>query len=146
MTVRQMSETTSYLLAHTAKAHRSYANELLEAVGLHVGQEMILLCLWGEDGLTQSQLAERLAVKLPTVSRMLSRMEKAALIERCADSQDNRVSRVYLTEKGRDMETAVACAWGHLEACTVANLTVDEQILLRRLLRQVHNNLLKRSE
>lgn len=145
MTYKPMSETISFLLAGICKAHRGYANDLLAGIGLHVGQEMILCRLWQSDGLTQSELAEHLGVQLPTVNKMLSRMEKNSLVERCTDSRDCRISRVYLTEKGRAMQEPTECIWRKLEACTVAEFTVAEQLLLRRLLLQIYDNLVKRA-
>ena len=99
--------TTGYLLARACKAHRGSVGAVLAEVGLHVGQEMVLLHLWRQDGLTPSELAERLGVEPPTVTNMLSRMEKAGLLERCRDTGDARCTRVYLTEKGRELREPV---------------------------------------
>jgi DNA-binding MarR family transcriptional regulator len=136
-----MPQTISFLLAQICKAHRACADDALTEIGLHVGQELFLWHLWEEDGLTQSQLAEHMCVQPPTVNKMLSRMESAGLVERRTDAEDNRVSRVHLTEQSRCMQQAVENAWSRLEERTVANLTPDEQILLRRLLLQVFQNL-----
>ena len=79
---------------------------MLGEVGLHVGQEMLLQFLWQEDKLTQSELADRLLVQLATVNKMTQRMERAGWVIKCADEQDGRVSRVQLTQKGRDLQVA----------------------------------------
>lgn len=141
MATTSISESISYLLAHICKAHRGYANELLHQIGLHVGQEMILLQLWQEDGLPQSQLAHQLRVQLPTVTKMLGRMEKAGLVKRQVDGQDCRISRVYLTDQGKAIQQPVEEIWNRLEQCLSATLSLDEQRLLRRLLAQVYDNL-----
>jgi DNA-binding MarR family transcriptional regulator len=72
---------------------------------------------------------------------MLQRMEHAGLIERRPDPEDARVSRVYLTPRGRALEQPVLEVWKQLEAQTVAGLSVIEQALLRRLLMQMVANL-----
>ena len=141
MAEKEMPQTISFLLAHICKAHRSRAEDTLGEIGLHVGQEKFLWQLWQEDGLTQSQLAENMCVQPPTVNKMLSRMESSGLVERRIDPEDNRVSRVYLTEQSRCMQHQVEETWQQLEAKTVANLTSDERILLRRLLMQIYENL-----
>ncbi len=141
MTEKEMPQTISFLLAHICKAHRSCAEDTLAEVGLHVGQEKFLWQLWKEDGLTQSQLAENMCVQPPTVNKMLSRMESSGLVERRIDPEDNRVSRVYLTEQSRCMQPQVEETWQQLEEKTVANLTSDERVLLRRLLMQIYENL-----
>lgn len=136
-----MPQTVSYLLAQICKAQRGCADEALSEIGLHVGQEMFLVQLWEQDGLTQTQLAENMCVQPPTVNKMFARMESAGLVERRADAEDNRVSRVYLTETSRQLQQAVERAWGGLEERVLANLSLEERILLRRLLLQVYQNL-----
>lgn len=141
MTEKPIHETIGFLLAQICKAHRGRTDETLADIGLHVGQEKCLWHLWQEDGLMQSELAENMCVQPPTVNKMLSRMESAGLVERRVDMEDNRVSRVYLTEQSRDMQQRVEEALQRVEDKTLTNLTLDEQILLRRLLMQVYKNL-----
>ncbi|MDX1990776.1 MAG: MarR family winged helix-turn-helix transcriptional regulator [bacterium] len=139
--LEDVQQTIGYLIVQICKAHRGCAEDSLNAVGLHAGQEMFLMHLCQQDGQTQSQLAERMGVQPPTVNKMLSRMESNGLVTRGTDSEDSRVSRVYLTEKSRALESDIQQAWADLEARTTANLTVDERVLLRRLLLQVVANL-----
>ena len=141
MTQELMKESISYLLAQVGKMHRNKAAELLAVVGLYVGQEMFLLHLWQEDGLTQTEIADCLCVQPATLTRMLDRMEKAGLIERRQDREDARVSRVYLTQASRDLQEPVEAVWQALERQTLATFTVEERLLLRRLLLQLLVNL-----
>src|SRR2546430_8771976 len=80
-------------------------------------------------------------VEPPTATKMLQRMERAGLIERRPDPEDARVSRVYLTERGRELEQPVLDVWKQLEDQTVAHLSSTEQALMRRLLMQMSTNL-----
>lgn len=137
-----INQTISYLLAQICKAHRSAASDILAEVGLHAGQEIFLLQLWQQDGLTQTQLADSMCVQPPTVNKMLNRMESAGLVTRRQDAEDSRVSRVYLTDKSRDLQDAVKEIWTRLESRTLANFTLEERVLLRRLLLQMHANLM----
>jgi DNA-binding MarR family transcriptional regulator len=144
-----IKDMVSYVLARVCKEHRQRVDEALKEMArercegheLHVGQEMILLQLWGAEGLTQSQLAERLGVEPPTVTKMLRRMETGGLLSRCGDVEDARVSRVHLTELGRALETPVTQSWEQVEARVTAGMTAEERMLLRRLLQQVLVNL-----
>lgn len=138
---KPITETISYLLAQVCKAHRGKGQELLTKIELHTGQEMLLLRLWSRDGLTQSELAGDLCISPATMTKMLDRMAKTGLVERRTDVEDQRVSRVYLTAKGRSLREPVEGIWHELEAQSLVNLTLDERILLRRLLLQVYENL-----
>ncbi len=129
------------MLAHVCKTHRNKAAELLATVDLYVGQEMFLLQLWKRDGLSLSEMAELVHVQPATASRMLDRMETAGLVERRQDIEDGRVSRIFLTQEGQNLHEPVREVWAELENISMANLTADERILLRRLLLQVYQNL-----
>jgi DNA-binding MarR family transcriptional regulator len=139
--VRQIQDYIGFQVLQVHKAHRQRAEGALNKLGIHTGQEMILLQLWIEEGIPQSQLAASMDVEPPTATKMLQRMERAGLIERRPDPEDARVSRVYLTARGRALEKPVLDVWKQLEAQTVAGLSLTEQTLLHRLLMQVLTNL-----
>ncbi len=139
--MRQIQDYIGFQVLQIHKAHRQLAEEGLHKLGVHTGQEMILLQLWIEEGIPQSQLAACMEVEPPTATKMLQRMERAGLIERRPDPEDARVSLVYLTERGRALEQPVLDVWRQLEARTVSSLSLTEQTLLRRLLLQVATNL-----
>ncbi len=138
---RSVEETIGYLLAKVCRAHRANVGGVLAEVGLHVGQEMVLLELWEEDGLRGGELAERLGVEPPTVTRMLRRMEGCGFVERRPDPTDARSFRVYLTERGRSLEAPVARCWEEVEKRTLAGITHEEKALFRGLLLHVRENL-----
>jgi DNA-binding MarR family transcriptional regulator len=140
---KPVPESISFLLGQICRTHRTLANDALTEIGLYAGQEMFLHNLWEQDGQTQSQLVEHLCVQPATISKMLDRMEKTGLVVRRADAEDNRVSRVFLTEQGRNLEHAVCGVWDQLEARLIAGLSTEERILLRRLLLQVYENLIQ---
>ncbi len=139
--MRQIQDYIGFQLLQIHRAHRRHAEAALNKLGLHTGQEMVLLQLWLEEGIPQSQLAACMEVEPPTATKMLQRMERAGLIDRRPDPEDARVSRVYLTERGRSLEQPVLDVWRQLEAQSVAGLSPTELALLRRLLMQVSANL-----
>ena len=134
-------ESINFLLRMICQAQRSQMSDALAEIGLYAGQEMFLWHLWRQEGLTQSQLVERMCVQPPTVSKMLDRLEKAGLVERRSDAENNHLSRVYLTEQGNVQKLAVRAIWMNIEQRLTQELSVEERIVLRRLLLQVHQNL-----
>jgi MarR family transcriptional regulator, organic hydroperoxide resistance regulator len=122
------------------KAHRVRADIAFGEVGLYPGQEMALYQLWNEEGLTQSELGERLSIDPSTMTKTLQRLEQSQIIERRQDAEDGRVYRVYLTSKGRDLQDKVQKIWDDLEETTVKGLSDVEKALLLRLLSQIQEN------
>lgn len=143
MTEKLLSDSLVYLMVQTCKAQRALAEKLWSDIGLHVGQDMILRQLWADDGLTQSELADRLCIQPATTTKMLQRMEQTQLIQRQNDPQDQRISRVYLTEQGRALLKPYEEVKNRLEQYVTEGLSLEERVLLRRLLMQVRDNLTK---
>jgi len=141
MTQQPLQETTGYLLAQICKLTRVRAHASLEEFGLYRGQQFVLCALWEQEGITHSELAEQLLVQPATITNALKRMEKAGLVERRQDTKDQRVSRVYLTDAGRNIRDVVEGVWGKLEEQTFTGFSLEERDLLRHLLLQILANL-----
>jgi MarR family transcriptional regulator, organic hydroperoxide resistance regulator len=135
--------TLDFLLAQVCHHHQFRANALLEAIGLYRGQPPVLFALWDQEGLTHTQLAERLQNTPATITKMIQRMEKAGFVQRRPDANDQRVSRVYLTEAGRAIQSQVQAIWDTMEAETFAGFTGEESLLLRTFLLRIRQNLTK---
>lgn len=134
-------ETISFLLVQAAKEHRGCMEDSFSELGVRVGQDMVLLRLWSEDGLSPTELANRLKVEPATVSRVLNRMEKAELVTRKRNPEDARSFKVYLTNRGSSLQEPVSSRWKQIEAQMLEGLTHDEQVTLRRSLSKVRDNL-----
>ncbi|MGD8967436.1 MAG: MarR family transcriptional regulator, partial [Anaerolineae bacterium] len=94
-----------HLLIQICRLLHSRGRTEFRALGLHRGQPPVLLALWEEQGRTHSEIAEYLHVTPATVTKMLQRMEKAGFVARKPDTEDARVSRVYLTQAGREVRS-----------------------------------------
>jgi len=139
--VQTIKESTGYALAKVCKAHRGDIGEHLAELPLHVGQEMVLIELFEQDGLRGGELAERLGVEPPTVTKMVRRLEKCGLVERRRDPRDARSFRVYLTGEGRSLEEPLTRCWERVEETTFAGMSVGERRTFRRLLAKVRANI-----
>jgi DNA-binding MarR family transcriptional regulator len=137
----EFNENIGVLFARICRTQRSLAEGEFNKLGLHVGQELVLLSLMDQDSVGQSDLVARLCVEPPTITKMLQRMEKAGLVERRQDEQDGRASLVNVTAQGRALRGPILKVWDDLEKQMLANMTMTEQVLLRRLLLLALTNL-----
>ena len=129
------------LLSQVAQTFRSLADTFMDQIGLHRAQATVLCRLFVQDGLSQSEIAEQLAVQGATVTTMLQRMEEASLVTRHRDPNDNRLVRVYLTDAGRRLERDINAQFMRVEAATFAGLSPEDRGALRRMLRQMLRNM-----
>lgn len=64
--------------------------------------------LFNQDGLTQTELVQRIDVEQPTAVRTLDRMERDGFIHRQPSPLDRRAVLIYLSEKGKQTEPMLA--------------------------------------
>lgn len=129
------------LLAQVAQTYRSLLDTFMDQIGLHRAQATLLCQLFAQDGLSQSEIAEQLAVQGATVTNTLQRMEEAGLVARYRDPDDNRLVRVYLTDAGRRLERNINAQFTKVEEAIFAGLSLEDRTLLRRMLQQLLRNM-----
>ena len=134
-------ESTEFILAQVSRLHHARVHQLLEGFGLYRGQPFVLDAIWEKEGLTHTELAERLEITSATVTKTLQRMEKAGFIQRRADPTDQRVSRVYLTEAGRAAQVNLQAVKDKIDADSLAHFSEEERLELREYLVRIRENL-----
>lgn len=113
-----------------------------ERVGISHGYRKMLMCLSHEDGITQLQIVKRTHLTAPTVSVALSKMEAEGLVIRRADEKDLRQMRVYITEKGREMDNFIRQKCQETEKIMLRGISEKEQEQLVSVLRKILKNLI----
>ena len=102
-----------FALYSTSLAMTKLYKPLLDAIGLTYPQYLVMLVLWERDGLTVSELGERLFLDSGTLTPLLKRLEASGLLERQRDPLDERRVRISLTPQGQalrdDAESVPAC-------------------------------------
>lgn len=118
-------------------------NQQAHNTGITADQFRLLTNLWRTDGLTQQQLADLLGRDRASITRMVDILEKCGLLLRQPDASDRRVNRVFLTEKGKELEqTATQVAKQCLEKMT-CNFSEEERIQFHSLLDKAIENLVE---
>lgn len=135
MTTARLDDQLCFALyAASRRLTTAYRGTLTE-LGLTYPQYLALMVLWESDGITVSELGERLSLDSGTLSPLLKRLDLQGFIERRPSTHDERRVHVHLTEAGRGMSAEV----GRLQQCVVEaiDLDADEFVALRALARRV---------
>lgn len=122
---------------------RKHYSHTLRDLNLHIGQEIALAHLWQQDGITQSTLRNKIGSEASTVSNMVRKLEQDGIVYRKTCPEDSRATIIFLTEKGKALQTPIEQMWRNHEQQLLDNLLDEEKMLLRRLLLQMEKNLLK---
>jgi MarR family transcriptional regulator, organic hydroperoxide resistance regulator len=109
--------------------------------GVHEGQQFILRLLWAEDGRAPGEIARRLGLATPTVTRAATRMEAAGLLRREPHPGDRRLVRLLLTERGRSLEGVIAAETDKVTERALATFSPAEREALIRALTVIRRNL-----
>ena len=102
--------------------HRARAAALLVPLGLHPGQETLLLELARTGPMIQAQLSETLGCEPPSVTLMTRKLEAAGHIRREPAPTDKRATVVALTDSGRALVERLRQLWCDLAEETVRGL------------------------
>lgn len=127
-----------FLLAKgNQKAHRNLKKRL-KKFNLTPVQALVLGALEEENGLTASEIGRRLGLDNATVSGVLDRLKESNWIVKKTDPGDRRTHLIFLpdnTEGSLVQEMYRARREANEE--TMQNLSPEERILLRRLLKDL---------
>ena len=116
-------------------------HELFDELGLYPGQPRVLYALWDQDGPTQSELTARLNRSPSTITKTVQRMEKAGFVARRSDERDERISRVFLTDAGREIRPAVEEMWARLDRQIFNGFSAQDLSSFHDLLLRVCQNI-----
>ena len=137
------SELNSFMTgkATTAIARRLQRNFKLSGLDITVEQWSVLYYLWKQDGMSQQDLCNATFRDKPSITRLVDNLEKQKLVKRMPSKKDRRINEVFLTDKGRFMETL---------SMKVANQTMNEALagvaekqvsVAKEVLQKVYDNL-----
>ena len=123
--------------------HRARAAQLLAPLGLHPGQEALLLELDRTGPRIQAQLSGALGCEPPSITLMTRKLEASGHIERTADPADKRATVVALTDSGKALAGQIRRLWVTLADETVRGLPPDLLPDLPDLLQTMSTNVSK---
>ncbi len=77
---------------------------LLEELDMTYPQYLVMMVLWENDGLTVSELGEKLLLDSGTLTPLLKRLESKSYLDRKRKKEDERVVELFLTEEGINLQ------------------------------------------
>lgn len=128
-------------LTQAARSMRTVLTRNLTASGLYAGQDGVILALAASDGLPAGTLAQKLGVKAPTMTRTIGRMEAQGFVERRPDAEDARLTKVYLTETGRNSVGEIESSAAACDELATRGFSEKDVRSLVRLLKAIEGNL-----
>ncbi|WP_235919418.1 MarR family winged helix-turn-helix transcriptional regulator [Aureimonas psammosilenae] len=140
MTGRKKKTSVLAQLFLAARAGRTALSARLAEQDLYPGQDAVLLALDDDAGISLRDLATRLAVRPPTITKTMARLSAQGLIEKRPSPDDARQSHAFLTGKGEALVGEVKAAQKAVEQAAFAGFSGRERKRLRKLLKRIDAN------
>ena len=118
------------------KAHSGFKKQL-KKYGLTNMQHLVLEGLWYDEGMTAAELCKLLIMDKATASGILDRMADTGWIVKKQNPDDGRVQQLYTSEKANQLKDKLINERKTANKNILKKFTLEEQLLLKRLLRDL---------
>ena len=120
---------------------RQFAAIRDDALGLTHMEGKVLGYFCRHPGHTQSDLAHYSGRDKAQLTRLITRLKEAGLLEARADAQDRRSMRLYLTDAGQQLHTILHQQGRALAAHAMQGVPPEQASTLLHVLQQIRHNL-----
>lgn len=112
-----------------------------EGIDITTEQWSVLACLWKKDKVTQQTLCNLTSKDKPSMTRLIDKLERRNLVTRVSDHNDRRINLIHLTDSGMALQKKATDLVQKIAAKTLNNITEDELILSKGVLKRIMSNL-----
>ena len=139
----RLDDSLGYLVNRTARALVNRLSENFSRAGFDVTPEQwrVLVNLWAEDGRTQQALSQATDKKKTSITRLIHGMVKRSLVVRVPDGSDRRQNLIYLTHKGRQLQSGLSVQAKKTLDQAQAGINPQDLAVCKQVLRQVIKNI-----
>lgn len=131
----------SHAIFRVARVHRMIAGQLLRRVGLHPGQELVMMHLWELGPQRQADLVELLDSDPATMTRTIRRLEHAGFVRRCPSPDDKRSYLIEATPASQGLRRQVEEIWARLEELAVGDIAESQRQTILEVLEGLEGRL-----
>ena len=117
----------SHAIFRVGRLHKMMAGNLLRGVGLHPGQELVMMYLWELGPQRQTDLIRLVDSDAATMTRTIRRLEQAGFVRRSPVAGDKRAFLIEPTAASRALRPQVEQIWSQLEQIAVGGVSEGEQ-------------------
>ena len=114
-------------MRRTGLLHSQLCQARMRPLGLQPAEHMLLMRISREEGNpSQKELAEKMELSTAAVAVSLKKLEMGGYVARCADSDDSRINRVTVTQKGLMTVKRSRALFDDLDAEMFVGVTKEE--------------------
>nr|WP_122013063.1 MarR family transcriptional regulator [Maliibacterium massiliense] len=127
-------------IATAARYNQIYFSKCFEHLGLTGGQYLFIINICLDRGITQDQLADKLAMNKSTIARVVAQLEEGGFLLRRSNENDKRVYNLYPTEKATAMLPQIVDIIQQWNDCLTEDFTQEERDIFEVLMIKLTRN------
>ena len=137
------NEKLGHLLMHVCRTRSKTADQFMDQNNLYRGQGLMIMFISEHDGLTHSEIAEKLNISPAAATKVIKKLEGQGYLQRCSDASDERISRVFLMPEGKLVIEGIQKSFKRLDKITFENFSDADLDKFREYLTRILNNFQK---
>lgn len=130
-----------FLVYSTNLALNQLYRKLLTPLGLTYPQYLVMLVLWEKDGLTVSEIGEKLFLESSTLTPLLKKLQSNGIVNRERSTKDERQVIISLTTEGHSLKLKAVDI--PLQVAQASACDLDSITQLKDLLSNLRENISK---
>lgn len=127
-------------ISYLYRIQQSYLTNETMDYDIGGGQVSFVFTLFRFPGSSQEEVAKHLDLDKTTVARALYKMEENQIIKRIKDNKDQRILRLYLTDKGMLLMDALESITKEWYSMITEGMSSEEKYTLETLMTKMTDN------
>jgi DNA-binding MarR family transcriptional regulator len=140
---KSLDDNLIFQLGAIARKVHQHVESVFRKENLDITPEQfsLLTILWYNEGISIKELAERSQRDKTTISRVVNNMTKHDLIRRLDNVDDKRAKRIFLTDRGRNLQDQLVMLSGEIYLQELGNLSDEELDHTLEVFKKIGKNL-----
>ncbi len=135
-----MEKRLGRLISMLYRKSQIYLGQELKNYDVTSAEYPILIALNQNNGITQEELSSHLYLDKSAVTRVIQSLIEKGFVTKSKDERDLRCNRIYLTEKGREVQKPIKAALDSWNNILMRHMEKEKQDIIYELLMRMAAN------
>ena len=137
--MEQRKRTVMMALSRTRRAWMDHTKAVAQEMGIPDSYRLVIMYLIREPGANQKDIAEFANITTAAVNQTVKEMIANGYLEKQTDEKDRRYTKLYLTEKGREIALMLREKLHTSDEVITAAITPEKEAEMIALLDKIHD-------
>lgn len=136
-----LDDCIAFITNKSAKKLADEFNRRLQENGTTRVQWIALFYIGKAGEISQKELSDYMDIKESSMARLIDRMEKEELVERRKDSEDRRITKIILTDKGKFLKEELMPRGQEFQDDVLKGISKENLEIFKEVLQRMIDNI-----